>query len=491
MNTAFSLLTKVQGALFSYVSTLLILRSISVESYGLYTVLFIGTIANAGMLGKLGLPGTLMRYVPEYFTQSKWRLIRHLFVASNLLQTVFSAILLALAFLLAPRIAGWIQYPDMENLIRIFSVGAFVFLLAENYRVLLSGLFMHREVFYCTLVYNVIRLAAIFSATRSADPFLGVVIAETIVYGVFLLAYYFVYRRRVLPKVHAETALQEPVPWRRFTKYTVLSYVNEIGVMLLNSASDLFLVTGILGSMAVGFYGFAERIMSILRHALPSNFLQGVVTPLFFSEYGSSRENARFGFSLLMKITLFATLPMSVWMILMAKPVIIHLFDPRYADAAAILIVMVLFLPMEAIRYPLSLLLLNAERNDILVYTKFFGVLKIVLGLWLLPIYGVMGMAVLTGLAIFAQNLACYIATVTILGIRTDLRALAKLCMNALISAILLWPLVPLFSGIPGIAASVFVYMALYLGINALIKTFSLEERAMINGKLPRPLWIF
>jgi len=439
----------------------------------------------------LGIPNLLSRFVPEYFTQSKYRLIAKLFTAANLLQTAFAALLLALAFIFAPVLTGWVKFPNAETALRVFAIGAFAYLLAENYRVLLSGLFMHRAIFWRTLIYNIVRLAAIFFAARQPDPFMMVVIAEVCLYGLSLLLYYLAYRRMVQPKVEADTHPPEQPPWKRFVRYSGLSYINEVGVMLLNSATDLFLVSGLLGGAAVGLYALASRILSILNNALPSNFLSGVITPLFFSEYGASRENARFGFTLLVKISLLATIPMAVWTALMARPLIVELFDPRYGEAAGLLVVMVVFLPMETLRYPLALLLLNAERNDLLIYSKIFGVFKILVGLWLLPIYGVMAMAWITALAIVGQNILSYVWIVTILKTKTDLVGVGKLLLNGAISAALFFPLASRFHGVFGVLGSIAVYMIIYLAINLVHKTFRPEERDFLNKKLPYPVWKF
>jgi hypothetical protein len=51
--------------------------------------------------------------------------------------------------------------------------------------------------------------------------------------------------------------------------------------------------------------------------------------------------------------------------------------------------------------------------------------------------------------------------------------------------------LVSLFTGTVGVVCSIGVYLIIFLAINILLKTFTTEERALINGKLPRPLWVF
>jgi O-antigen/teichoic acid export membrane protein len=70
-NVAFSLLTRLQGGVFTYVTTRLLLQGLKVEEYGLYALLFTSAIGTLSVLCQLGLPSLLVRFVPEYFWQSK------------------------------------------------------------------------------------------------------------------------------------------------------------------------------------------------------------------------------------------------------------------------------------------------------------------------------------------------------------------------------------------------------------------------------------
>ena len=179
-NVAYSVFTRAQGAVFTYVTTYLLLRALDVAGYGLYTVLFIGTMNTLQMVGRLGIPNLLSRFVPEYFAQGRWRQVARLFRATTLVQTGVSAVLLVAAYIFAPQICVWINYPGQATLLRVFALGAFSFLLADNYRVLLGGMFLHDAIFWRNLIYNVLRLGAILIAVRQPDPLLAVLIAEAV-----------------------------------------------------------------------------------------------------------------------------------------------------------------------------------------------------------------------------------------------------------------------------------------------------------------------
>jgi O-antigen/teichoic acid export membrane protein len=491
-NTVFSALTKAQGAILSYITTLILLHALSVEGYGLYSVLFVGVVANLSLLLRFGIANVLTRFIPEYYSQGNFRVIARLFSMANLIQTASAALLAVIAWIFAPQLATLIRFPGSENVLRIFAVGAAAYLLTENFRILFGGVFQQRVILIVNFIYAVIRLAALYIATRTADPLFSVMIAESALYVFLLAAYYIAYRLLVRPRIEEHPDHEIPPPWRRFTRYAGLYYLNELGLTLINQATDLFIVSGLLGDLAVGLYGLANRILQLATQVLPNKVFGDVIEPLFFSEYGEARkQEAQFGFNMFLKVTLLTALPIGIWISLMGRPLIVELFDARYADAAMILTVSGLILPMIAMRMPLGLILQNAERPDLLLIAKLTGVLKIVLGLMLVRQWGVMAMVWVTFSTTLAELIVNFSFVATKLHVRTDFVGLLRLGINSLIAAALFYPLRPFFAGRIGVIISIPLFAALYLGINLLHKTFRAEEREFINSKMPYPLWKF
>jgi O-antigen/teichoic acid export membrane protein len=490
-NTLFSVLTRTQGALFSYASTWLMLRAFSVEDYGLYSVLFTGTLVNLSMVVQLGIPNLLVRFIPEFYAQSRYRPIHRLFKMANIAQVSLAVVLLGVVWVLAPQIANLIHFPGRESAIRVFAFAALAYLLSENFHALLKGLFRQRMIFDITLAYNILRLGAIYYVTTRIGTLMSVVIVEGILFAFSVLLYAIEYHRRIRPLVIMEEDHGEAVSWPRYTRYAGLCYANEVGATLLSTATDLFLVSGFLGGFQAGLYGLANRITTMVQHLLPHKVLSEVIEPLFFSEYGASKENVRFGFNLLMKISLLVTLPMGIWLGIMARPVIVDLFNKEYAEAAPILAIQAFFLPMVVLRFALGLMLQNAERIDLLIYSKITGVLKIVMGLWIVPLYGVMGMVWLTSLALTAQNLFNYVNIRVNLRTTMDHLGLLRILINGALSAAALFFVRGYFHGVIGLAASAALYSVLYFALNVVHKSFSPEERNFLNTHLKRPLWVF
>ncbi|MCL4305478.1 oligosaccharide flippase family protein [bacterium] len=490
-NTLFSLLGKAQAAVFSYIIIRLLLDVLTVEEYGLYSLLFIGVMINFSMVSQFGIPHLLTRFVPELFSSGNWRGIREIFEKVFRVQLLAGSGLLLLVYLFAPQICAWINFPHDVAILRLFSLCALFYLLSEVYHLLFSAVFRQSTVFTVTIVYNSVRLLLLGGIYFYFRSFSAVVIAEGISLVCCVLLYALSYHRTVRRNVTADGPASTGLEWPRMRKYASLAYANEIGVSLLSVATDFFLVSSMLGGVATGFYGLANRINDFALKLLPMKMLGPVIQPLFFSEYGANKEKAEFGFRMLMKATLFPTVAVAIWLVVMSKEVIIYLFDARYAEAWPVVAVMALFLPSVSLRMPLGLMMQNHERVDILIYAKTAGLLKIVAGVLLLPKYGYAVMPWITGFAVLAQNNFVYFFVKRIAKARVDFWGNLRIWLNAGAAGVILYFLKPYLSSLAGVIASTLIFGGLFIGFSMLNRGFSKEERDFINSKLPKPLWKF
>lgn len=480
--------------MFSYIVIKLLLDVLTVEEYGLYSLLFIGVMVNFSLVFQLGTPNMVTRYVPERFTAGDWRGIHEIFSKVFRAQLLVGLALLLLVFLLAPWLTELINFPGEASILRIFSLGALLYLLTEVYHMLFSAMFRQSTIFWVTIAYNTLRLALLASVYFYFRDFTTVVITEGISLLGCLLFYVYGYKRANLVGADGNppaTSGIEPLDWPRMKKFAGLSYANEIGVSILSVATDFFLVSSILGAAATGFYGLANRINDFALKVLPMKMLAPVIQPLFFSEYGANKEKAEFGFRLLVKATLFPTVAVAVWLAVMSREVIVYIFDPRYADAWMLVAVMALFMPAASVRLPLGLMMQNHERVDILIFAKISGILKIIAGVILLPKYGYNVMPWITGLAVVTQNNIVYFFVKRIAKAKMDTWGNVRIWLNAVAAGGVVYLLKPYLNSLLGVIASVFIFGALFLVFSMLNRGFSKEERDFINSKLPKPLWKF
>jgi O-antigen/teichoic acid export membrane protein len=490
-NVLFAIFTKSQSAVFSYLSTLLLLRAMDVPEFGVYSVLFTGVMLNLTLLGQVGTPSLLVRFIPHYYARRQFAHIAEFARRVQIVQVAIAAVLALIVFAAAPQIAIWMHAPGDEAVLRIFALGVVVFMVQENYRVLLNGLFNQRAIFLVNVAYNAVRLAALFYVTTQAYSLGRVVMVEVAVLVAALIFYAVAYRRTLRQLQATNVESPEPLPWPRFRRYAGLCYLNEIGVTLTGVATDLLIVSIILGGSASGLYGLANKIITLARGMMPSRVLSSVIEPLFFSEYGGpNATSTRFGFVLLTKILLWVSIPAMVWLASMSESVIVYFFDPQYAGAAVVVSLLAFALVVESLKLPYGLALQHAERIDLLIYCKISGVVKLALGLWLVPIYGMVAMASVTAGATVLEVALMYYYTVTRLHLQNDVAGLLRLLLNGLIAGAVLWLLHPFLASRIGVLASIVIYSGVYLAVSAVNRPFRSEERDFIRNKAPLPEWL-
>lgn len=491
LNTLFSILAKTQSAIFSYITLRILLSAMSVTEYGYYTVLFQAAMANLSLLFQFGIPNLMVRFVSEYYTQARYRLIHRLFRTLNWLQILLWSVLLALFLVLAPWFTQLANFPGHVGELRVFAVAAVAFLIQDNYRSVLSSLFRHQTVFWVQMAYNVLRLAAILLVVQIGYTFSGVLIAEAAVFVAGLVFFVIAYRRTIKPLLAQDNNADEPIRWKRYVRYGTLMYVNEIGNLVL-SGIDLFFVTGLLGAFAVGMYGLANRILGLITSVMPQTVLRSLIEPIFFSEYGADRgKSIEVGYSMLSKLIAFITIPTAIWLSLMAKPIIVHFFDPKFADASLILIILAFFLVTSNQKLPMGLVLQTAERIDLSLIVKTLGIVKVVAAVLILPTGGVTAMAWIALAASSAEIAFMYILMSRVLNVRGDLAGFARMGFNGLATAAVVVFVRGYLDSFFGVIASVALIGFVFLALCYVTKPFSPRERDWLNRHLKYPIWVF
>jgi O-antigen/teichoic acid export membrane protein len=490
-NTLFSVLSKSQSALFSYISLRMLLSAMSIEEYGFYNLLFQAALQNVSLLFQLGFPTFIVRFIPEYYTQAKYKIIARIIRILTLTQLGLASVLVLIVFFFAEPLGNLLRFPGNAADLRIYSIGALAYLISENYRTILSSLFRLQAVFVVNLIYNSVRLLVIFLVTQYAFSLMGVVVAEVSLLTGGMILFMISYRRIMQPLTEQDRHEHEPIKWKRYLRYTGLCYLNEVGVLLV-SGLDLFFVAGLLGTAAVGLYGLANRILILVNGVMPSMLLRSLIEPFFYSEFGSAeKKSLESGFSMLTKLISFVTFPTAIWLSLMSRPVIVHLFEAKYDDAAGILALFAFYLVLIDFRLPLGLVMLTAERIDLLIYTKVVGVFKILAALWLVPQGHILTMAWITLSSTLLEILLMYLFMYRSAGVRGDWIGFLRLALNGAASALIFLPMRGLFEGTIGVLLSIPVVGLIFLGTCHLNKAFSKRERDWLNAKLKYPVWVF
>jgi O-antigen/teichoic acid export membrane protein len=479
--------------LVTFLITIFIVRKLTVEEFGIYNVL-IAAMAYIDLFSSLGLPSIFQRYIPEFHAKKHIARIKKLVFHGSLYRTALAAFFILLIILFSDlsgrlfHIEGWLGY------FQLFALGILFFLETELIGVVLTSLFLHKYFVISNIAYIMLRAGLLYYLLNRGWALKGLLVGEVAMYALFLvlLIYYYIRHFSRKPQEDSDNG-QEELPVKRLAKYGAYSYFNEMGVMILNVSTDFFIISAFLGPVAVGIYAFANRVTQLLARILPHSLLQELIQPSFFTKYVDSDSKAsleKMG-NLLIKLIAFFTIPMTFAIVVLGKKVIVYLFDPKYLSSLNVLWIVALFLAIRHFQAPLGLVLQSLEKVNYLFYSKIFAVYNLILDLIMVQIWGVAGVAVVTGSAVLFQNIFLHYSIKKHAGIRLSFRPLLTVIVNSIPMAAVLYFLDSFITGLIPFAIAVILGSLAYLAASFLNKTFSAEERNVINSIIGKRLFVF
>lgn len=488
-NTPYVLFERAVGATVSFLTTVFIIRSLSIEAFGIYSVL-LSVMLYVGLFSSLGLPSLFQRFIPEFFQNNEIGKLKQL-VGKGLLWRFLagaSLIIILLGFS-APlgrlfRIAGALEY------LKLFALAIIFYLETQLQGTVLTSVFRHRWYAIAQVSYIVLRAGILFVLIGLGFGLQGLLVGETIAYSILFLVQRTFYRRFL---AFCPTDAGVELPFRRLLKFGGFTFLNETGAQVLSDSTDVFVIAAVLGPAAVGTYAFATRVMTLATHILPQFAFINVIRPAFFTMHvqddAPGQINARFNF--LVKLIALFSVPLILAIFILGDKMIIHIFDPKYLSSLTVLWIVAGFTVFNFFFEPIGLVLQSIEKVEILFYSKIFAVYNLATSiLWVEP-YGIVGVAVSTGTAVLFKNIFCYFLAKKHVRLRIDFRGIGIIIVNGLTMAGILMLTRPWANSLAAFISISLLGLGVYIAMGAVNRAFSKAERDFINRILPKPVFIF
>lgn len=476
---------------FGLLITTIIVRNLTVSEFGLYNLLF-ALLGYINLACSFGVNSTFQRYLPELYQKKDYYNLNRIVGRGVAIEfvTVIAGISLIAVFsgplgrLLNAE--GWIQY------YRLFAPYYLLMLEGGLLVIVLSSLFLQKYVTIAELSISTIRTFAITAALMLGYSLKGVICAEVAAaaaYTLLLAFFYFSKFRRAHP-VDVKTA---SVSKRRLIRYGGFTFINDIGSSVLDEATDYLIISAYLGTAAVGLYAFAVRIVRMFFRFLPTNTFQGLLQPVFFLRYSESEDYGELNrmFNLLVKLNSFLCFPFCIGLYLLGDKLIIYLFDPKYIDALIPLWIVITFVTIDMCMTSVGLVLKAVEKVEILLQSKVFSLYNLVGDILVVPVFGIVGVALVTGSAVVFKDLYCYVFAKKYTGIAIDWRGLRTILVNSLAMGLAVALVRSKVTGLASLVGVVLAGALLYLLMSLWNKPFTRDESQAVNKVLPRPIFPF
>jgi len=377
-------------------------RVFSKAEYGTLHLITI-TVLFLTAFSKLGLQHAAIRFFPEFEKRQK--------NMSSYYATLFlSSFILNVFIFLLTNILVWLFFNKYNNkliisLLHLSTILIFIgslksvfenFLRAEG-RAKIYALFsiLNRYGGLClSLLFVVIFVWGLWGF------FLGQIFASVLI----LLILFFMYLKKGLINIKSYSFLF----LKEAIKYGFPLIAIEIAKMLLNFG-DRYLIQYFLGASYLGTYA-AGYNLSNLAISIISNPLRLAVVPLFISiwEKKGAEETKHFLTSIF-NFYLMIIIPIIFGLCCLRKEIIVIMASSRYSDAATIIPYIVTSKALHGALYIFGAGLYVKKKTSFLMWlTLVSSFINIILNIFLIPKYGIIGAAFSTLICIIFLSLSTY-----------------------------------------------------------------------------------
>ena len=381
------------------VGSILLVRLLSEEQYGVYNILYALLPAVIAVLS-FGLDNSVSRYIPEFVKDGEFRLAKRLGQVAQLIRLLTSTAAMLALIVFWEHWSEWLNITAYRGVFIIFAALLLFHLQYSLLSTILSSYLLHKYSVGAgagVAVFKTVGYA--FFWLRGGD-LVYVLFLELGIFAFFTIALFAAELTKIDNSKGRRSTLGTQSR-RRIIRYAAYYNFNDIGAFTLGNKIDVFFLAAIISPTAVGAYSLATMISHLTRQISPVAFFETVIKPLFFSlDHVTQAEDVTKHFQLLVKLTLIFSFPLAAFLASFHSPIVSIVFAGRFQDHSYLIGVIMSFSLVSRVGVVVSLIAQLAEKAGIVLASKIFVVYNVIAILWLVPRYGVLGAAIATGTAL-------------------------------------------------------------------------------------------
>jgi O-antigen/teichoic acid export membrane protein len=381
---------------------ILLVKTLSVTGYGVFN-LYTATMTMLGNLS-FGTEKVVQRYFPLHAKGEKATAIS-LFSGFFLIRYLVIALLCLMAYLLCSL--GLVDCARFSfPYVKISILAGCIFSGQMFVMIALNATYMEHKLINAAYVagdFVKFILLLLFCKGQVGLAILFYTIGEALVF--LVLAHRF-YR-----KLDVRRAELFALDWRRldfaryfhYVKYMVLA---STGTYILSTNVDYYFIAYFMDNVQVGSYAFSTKIPFLLLMFAPSNLLFNVAVPVLINKV----DNGAQAVSLHSHILLFLRVNVVAWSVLIAllfvniKWIIAVIFSDQYSHTSGYILFWLIVLYAHVIKNVFEPVARAIEYTRAYLWTIYAAILNLVGNYILIPILGVRGALIATGLSMVLQG---------------------------------------------------------------------------------------
>jgi len=388
----------------SLLATVFLVRTLSEHDYGVYNLLY-SVIGLLGMVISFGIANTIQRYMPEYYSRGEFSIAHNLYRIASVIRLFSNVVVLGLVLIAWEQFAPYLKIVEYKVYFVVFTL---IILLDMQRYILdncLNSFFLQKYTQGFSVVFILFKGLGYCTAMLLRMDLWFILSTDLLAYLIIFLLLSIIYYKKV-PKAGGKIANFNMIEKKRIFRYALFYNFNDAGVGLLNVDIDNFIIGVYLNPMAIGAYAFCNRVSKMMGRILPISYLIDVIRPAFFvASLEASSEEINKYYQLLFKLIYMFQIPLFIFVLGFADELITLLFQGKFIEWSALLIVVVFFDMLNAFQIPVGLVAQQGERADVFLYSKIFGVYNLIADIVLISYIGIWGAVLATGSATFGKNL--------------------------------------------------------------------------------------
>ncbi|MCZ6772523.1 MAG: flippase [Proteobacteria bacterium] len=402
------LIAKASGLLTAFLVQIPLTRALGAESYGVY-VFVLSWVAIASIIAGLGMDTTLVRYLPTYITEKKWGQLK------GIVTFGFGGVLTACVLLTIIVYGTGLAFDARDlSFFAFVPVGAallFVLAISQLVKATLRGL---QRVLLTEILESIIRpllLLAIFLlffygfSAIDAHLVMWANVLATLAVLTFLSLH--LWRRLPAPVKGAQPDFSEWPEWIGLA----LPMILMAGISLLLNRTDIIMLGIIAGPAEAGIYAIGSRFAELATLGLVAvnTVLAPRISELFHSKQPEQLQN-------LLKAAAWFNLVFTVCVAVLLTVLgsfLLALFGEGFSGAYIPMLILLGGQMINALAGSVGyLMILTGRQNEAATVMFFVLILNIAGNFLLIPIYGMNGAAIATGISIVFWNVLLFVRVI-------------------------------------------------------------------------------
>lgn len=450
----------------------LLTRVLTVEEYGVYSLLFT-TISILSVILRLGLVDFIRTKIPGMKVEVRAKSLFTLLSFSFL--TVTAACLLL--FIFRTRIISFLGIQNI-SFVWTISLGIIIFTtlndLIDVYLISIQKISVGSSAIFLTRSLWVMLLLLTFS-------FFGIFS----LYQVFVLWFWgalgsLLFACVLIRREVASFIRNREIDFHllRSAIFFSLPLVLMVFFSFIIDASDRYILNYYLGKSAVAIYSLAYGLVTMVA-SLPLIF-QSTIAP-YLAEKWNLKEDPSSFFSIMLKYSLIIVVPSIIGVVVFREEAVALLSGAKYSESVSLIAVMAIY-PLFAVLIELfnkTLLLRNMIKHTLGVYLA-GALFKIIFSLLFVPLWGVEAAAYSTTLSFFLMFILLFFFRPKEISLKKEFIAGKRIVFSALLMGLFLslFSTSPLWLKLAAASIGALIYLVLLF----VFRVFQAQEKELIHA---------